>query len=87
MKKTLSIIIVAIILSTSVFSQTKKDSVPRPLKQPVETEKILSRLDLEKFVVYMRDNFSVTYYESVKPTEVIQRLYDWFIKEYNKPKK
>lgn len=82
MKKLLTVLFIAIAMSAS--AQTKKDSLP-PVKEPADSVKILSKNDLANFVKFFRDNFSVTYYEGVKPVEVIQQLYSWYIKEYNTP--
>lgn len=85
MKKLLTVFLISIAISAS--AQTKKDTLLPPLKFPPDSAKILSKNDLEKFIKFFRDNFSVTYYDGVKPQEVIQQLYTWFIKEYNTPPK
>lgn len=87
MKKIVSILFFTVVLSIAVAAQTKKDSVAPVIKYPPDTAKIFSKNDLEAFIKYFRDNYSVTYYDQLKPHEVIQQLYIWFIREYNAPPK
>lgn len=82
MKKLLTVLFITITMSAS--AQTKKDTVP-PLKFPPDSVKVISKSDLAEFIKFLRDNFSVTYYDTAKPHDVIQQLYNWFIKEYNTP--
>lgn len=75
MKKLL--ILFAVVFSFSADAQVK-DSLP----EPADTVKVLSKRDLGLFIKELRDRASVTYYESMKPTQVIDELYYWFLNIY-----
>lgn len=89
MEKAITTLLLSFVLSISVLAQNKKDSIPATaLKLPPDSAKIISVVDLNTFIKYFSDNYSATYYNTVKPPEVIRHLYEWFIREYNaKPKK
>lgn len=76
-----------IVLSFSVQAQSKKDSVAPVITVPADSVKIISKADLEQYIKFMRDNISVNGYETMKPHEVIQQLYFWYLKEYATPPK
>ncbi len=84
MKKTILVLVISFIALS--LSAQKKDSIPAVQKEPTPAEKILSRNDLEAFIKYMRENISVAAYENMKPTEVVNFLWQWYIAEYNKQK-
>lgn len=84
MKKGL-IILAVLTFSFSTNAQVKKDSVNKPLPTlpaPADSVKILSKVDLEEFIKFLRDKTSVNYYESLRPQEAIQQLYFWFLNKY-----
>lgn len=80
-----------IVLSFSAQAQqSKKDSLQTQITLPADSVKIISKEDLEKYIKFIRENISVNGYDAMKPHEVIQQLYFWFVKEYStaqQPKK
>lgn len=86
MKKTL--LILSLLVSLISFAQDSKDTVKsKPIVPPADSVVFISAIDLVEFNKYLKKTTSYEDYPKLTPEQVVNKLYNWAVIEWNRKKK